>query len=198
MTSRDSRIAGRIGRALRTRLRPLSDESGLTLIELLVASAMAVIVFSGAVMLFMATVKAGPNLSNRDLQISTTRLSLERMIRELRQGLSVDTQTASQVAFKTYVETTCAGGASATANLCQVTYSCSGTVCTRRLANPDGTSPGTAITIVRGINNPASVFTYTGSPTTYVTVKFTVPTKDGRGTLTLQDGASLRNATLNL
>jgi hypothetical protein len=52
--------------------------------------------------------------------------------------------------------------------------------------------------VISGINNPTAVFTYTGSPATYVGVRFVVPSPNGRGRLTLQDGASLRNATLNL
>jgi hypothetical protein len=52
--------------------------------------------------------------------------------------------------------------------------------------------------VIRGINNPTAVFTYTGNPATYVGVRFVVPSPNGRGRLTLQDGASLRNATLNL
>jgi prepilin-type N-terminal cleavage/methylation domain-containing protein len=195
---RDPRTSGRAGRAFRARLRFLSDERGLTLIELLVASAMGVIVFSGAVMMFMGTVKSQPALSNRSFQIGTTRDALERMVRELRQGLVVDTATPSQLAFLTYVGTTCAGATSATKTLCEVTYTCSGTICTRTLANPNGTAPGTAATVIRGINNPASVFTYSGNPTNYVAVKFVLPTKDTRGALTLQDGASMRNATLDL
>jgi prepilin-type N-terminal cleavage/methylation domain-containing protein len=197
--SRESRNAMRVMRTLRARLRLLArSERGLTLIELLVASAMTVVLFSAAIALFMTTVKSQPDLTGRSHQIETTRNTMERMIRELRQGLAVDTGTASQLAFRTYVGSTCAGGTSTTKTLCRVTYTCTGTSCTRILANPDGSSPGSPVTVISGINNPTAVFTYTGSPATYVGVRFVVPSPNGRGRLTLQDGASLRNATLNL
>lgn len=176
----------------------LSSQEGFTLVELLFAMTILVVVMGGAVALFTATVGRQPALTDRSNQIGLTRTALERAVREIRQGLSVETATGSQVSFRTYVKTTCADVATTVSNLCRVTYTCAVSTCTRTLANPDGTSPRPAVTFVRGINNPTSVFTYTGSPATYVGIKLVLPTKDGRNSLTLQDGASLRNATLGL
>lgn len=185
-------------RARRPRRDTLSSEQGLTLIELLVAMTIFTIVIAGAVSLFTSVIRQEPALADRSNQVGLTRVALERAIREIRQGVSVETATGSQVSMRTYVKTTCAGAPSATSVLCRVTLTCAGTTCSRTLANENGTSPRPAVTFARGINNPTSVFSYTGSPPTYVGVKFVLPTKDGRGSLTLQDGASLRNATLGL
>ena len=98
---------------------------------------------------------------------------------------------------------------SATSIVCQVTYTCTTTSCTRVKAE-EGAFTGTPTTIVTGINN-SSVFCFVPStetdPTkcgpagtttpTYVGVTLHVPNPAGSGALTVSDGASLRSATLS-
>ncbi len=85
---------------------------------------------------------------------------MERMTRELRQGATVQTATATQLSIVTYVHSqTCGGSSASTAIPCRVTYTCTAGACTRTEAKPDGTSPGPAVTVVSGLQN-SNVFTY--------------------------------------
>lgn len=182
--------------ARRSRLR--GEESGFTLTELLVAMTMLVGVMAGATSLLVGTMQSQPELTDRARQLQEARVAAERMVRELRQGYSIDsaTGTVSSVTFRTYMRRTCQGGASTTANLCRVTYTCTPAtrICTRSTANANGTSPTAAVQILKGPSN-ADVFSV---QPTYVGIKFVIPAKDGRGATTLEEGATLRNATLGL
>lgn len=203
-------------RLLRARLRGHDGEAGLTLVELLVAAAMSVIVVGAAGSMLVSAVRDQPDLSKRAQNISSARWVLERITRELRNGIEVNraTATASSVSLRTYVRrSTCGGAVSSNAKSpaisCQVTYSCTATACSRGEAGP-GIESGTPITIFKGIDSSA-VFCYVPSanadPTacgpvgatapTYVGVTLRIPNPDGSGDLTVSDGASLRNATLS-
>lgn len=189
-------------RSVRRRLSP-ADEAGLTLVELLVAMSLGVVVMGGVLILLIGAMRSQPRIEKKDTNIQTARFVLERLTRELRNGIVVDNATTSKVSFETYVRhVTCGGTAlsasTAAATKCQVTYTCSGTSCTRIEAAP-GVETGTAVTIFSGLNNSSSVFSYkpnTSSPT-YVGITLKVPDPSGSGSLTVSDGASLRNATLN-
>lgn len=177
------------------------DESGFTLIELLIASAMGVILLGVAGTLVISAVGDQPKLSERAANISTARWVLERLTREIRNGVVVDKATASSVSFKTYERHTTCGATTALASsspsiVCEVTYTCSTTSCTRLEAN-SGVYTGTPTTIFSGINS-SSVFTYSPSAAaaTYIGVTLRMPNPTGSGALTVSDGASLRNATL--
>jgi Tfp pilus assembly protein PilW len=180
----------------------VKDESGITLVELLVAMTLGVVVMGGVLILLIGAMRAQPKLENQSTNIQTARFVLERMTRELRNGIAVDKATASSVSFQTYVRhTTCGGSTMAASTVaatkCEVTYSCAGTSCTRIEAAP-GTYTGTAVTIFSGLNNSSSVFAYKPSSTlpTFVEATLKVPDSSGSGALTISDGASLRNATL--
>ncbi|HYP55577.1 MAG TPA: hypothetical protein VEQ41_04655, partial [Solirubrobacterales bacterium] len=97
-------------------------------------------------------------------------------------------------AVVTYVKAATCGGASATTSIpCRVTYKCSGSTCTRQVAQPNGSAPGAAVQVVSGLTS-ANVFSYTPSPPaapTYVGVTFAL---DAEGApVTLGDGVALRN-----
>jgi type II secretory pathway pseudopilin PulG len=190
-------------RAIGGRLRVRGGESGFTIVELLVAGAMGVVVMGAVASLMISALKAQPSISKKDQNVSTARWVLERLTREIRDGIAVSSgkATPSEVSFRTYVRsTTCAGGgqpAAATAAIeCQVTYKCTTTSCTRT-QSPPGEYTGTARTIFTGINN-SSVFSYTPNATAPTFIKITLhfPNPTGSGELTVSDGASLRNATL--
>jgi prepilin-type N-terminal cleavage/methylation domain-containing protein len=191
-------------RAWSHRLAP--GEAGFTLIELLVASTMAVIVMSGVATLVMSAVRGQPEISKRAQNVSTARWVLERLTREIRNGIAVapGKATASEVSFRTYVRaSSCTTGGtpgSATPAIeCQVTYKCAtaGTAtCTRTQSAPN-TYTGTATTIISGLSS-SSVFGYTpdAEEPTYIEISLQLPNPSGGGKLTVTDGASLRNATL--
>lgn len=201
-------------RALRMRLGPWRGEAGLTLIELLVASAMSVVIVGAVGTMLISAVRNQPQISKRAQNISTARWVLERMTREIRNGVRVDVATSSKVTFITYVRRTACGVAgelpsSSPAIKCQVTYTCTASACTRSEANEGGT--GTPKTVFTGINS-SEAFCYvpssavdplscgaTANPTgtTYIGVALRIPNPTGPSALTVADGASLRNATLS-
>jgi type II secretory pathway pseudopilin PulG len=191
------------------------EERGLTLVELLVASAMSVVLVGAVSSMLISVMKAQPKVTERAQDVSSARWVLERFTREIRNGVRIDVATPSTVSFLTYVRrTSCGGGVqtnSTTAAIkCQVTYQCTTTSCTRSEA-PDGKFTGTPQTVFTGINS-SSVFCFVPSKatdsltcgeaispqqTTYVGVRLQMPKPDGGATaLTVSDGASLRNATL--
>lgn len=201
--------------ALSMRLAEARGETGLTLVELLVAAAMAVVVVGAASSMLISAVRDQPNISKRAQNVSSARWVLDRMTREIRNGIAVDAKTASasSVSFETYVRRASCGGealaeASAPSIPCQVTYSCTTATCSRLEAGP-GVETGTATTLFEGIDSSA-VFCYVPSgeadpsacgsvgeeAPTYIRVTLHIPNPEGSGNLTISDGASLRNATL--
>lgn len=194
--------------------RARREEDGFTLVEMLVAMTMGVVVMGGVVVLMIGAMRSQPKLDSQATDIQTARWTLERMTREIRDGITVDRATPSSVSFQTYVRQATCGGttmlpSAATATKCEVTYTCSGETCTR-LESAPGVYTGTPTTLLTGIDNP-EVFCFVPStekaaskcgaasasqPPTYIGITLTMPEASGAGGLTASDGASLRNATL--
>ncbi len=186
-------------RRLRRRLGG-HPERGLTLVELLVAAAISVIIVGAATTMLISAVKTQPKISQRAQDVSKARYVLERMTREIRNGLAVDQASSSAVSFRTRVRrTSCGGGvppASSSAIVCQVTYTCDVDSCARIEAAP-GVFTGTATTIFTGTNSD-NVFNFspgTEAPS-FVGVTLRFPNPDGGGSLTISDGANLRNTSV--
>lgn len=189
---------------MRKRLSQLRSEEGLTLVELLVASAMGAVVMSAVAMLVISAVRDQPRISKQAQNITTARWVLARMTREIRNGIEVKDKSASMVSFNGYVRHTSCGSdtpaASSAAPIeCRITYECSTMACSRKESAPT-VSGGTPRQIFSGIDSN-QVFSY--APTeaaapliTYVKVTLRLPNPSGTGALTVSDGASLRNATL--
>jgi type II secretory pathway pseudopilin PulG len=189
--------------ALNARFARGRREAGFTLVELLVASTMGVLVLGAVGSLVISAMKTQPKISEKAQDVSTARWVLERLTREIRNGVRIDKATASSVSFQTYVRhTTC--GASTTlpssspAIKCQVTYTCTTTYCSRIEAAPE-VETGTATRIFEGIDS-SNVFSYVpAEDPTYIKITLHMPNPDGavNGGTTVSDGASLRNATLS-
>lgn len=184
------------------RLKANPAQAGFTLIEMLVASAMGVVLMGAVVTLIVGALHSQPAISQTAADVQTVRFVTERLTRELREGVVVDEATGSSVSFQTYVRHSTCGGAgmlpsSSPSIKCEVTYTCSGSSCTRIEAEPN-VYTGTPVTIFTGLNNSSSVFTYSPNATTptYVGVTITIPAENGSAATTVTDGASLRNATL--
>lgn len=179
----------------------LRGEEGMTLIELLVAAAMSVVLVGAAGSMLISAVRSQPQLSERAQNISTARWVLERMTREIRNGIVVYEATESKVSFKTQVRRTACGAgvqeeADKPAIQCRVTYSCTTTTCTRTEAAPADAVGGTTTTIVEGLSS-AKVFNYSPpEKPTYVGVTLHIPNPEDSSDLVVSDGAGLRTLSL--
>jgi hypothetical protein len=202
--------------ALRRRLSLHGGEAGLTLVEMLVAATMGVIVVGAGSAMLISAVRQQPELSEKAQTVTTARWQLDRMTREIRNGVSVTSSSPTSVSFVAQVRRTTCGGtvqtsSSAAAIQCQVIYSCTTSSCTRTEREVGKTSGGSTSTIVTGIDSSA-VFCVvpsaekdptvcgaakSGTAPTYVGVALHVPDPNGGGALTISDGASLRTATLS-
>jgi Tfp pilus assembly protein PilW len=203
-------------RRLRQRLAGADREAGMTLIELLVAMIMGIIVVGGATTMLISVVRAQPKQQQQAQSVSTARFELERMTREIRNGVSVTASSSSGVSFVARMRRKECGGEvsispTTPAIQCQVVYSCTTSACTRTERKVGATSGGRTTTIVSGISS-AEAFCFVPSantdPTecaaakagvspTYIGVTLHVPNPSGPGSLTITDGASLRSATLS-
>jgi Tfp pilus assembly protein PilV len=193
----------------------LRDESGLTLIEMLVAALMSVIIVGAACAMLITAVKDQPGLSRKAQNVTTARYQLERVVREIRDAVKVERATTTEIQLLTRTQkTACGGTTKASPNVqrpqCRVTYRCSATSCTRTEATEGGVPVGTAVVALTGLQS-SSVFCFvpstdtdpskcgsprTGSgPPTYVGVGLQVKNPEGPGFLTISDGATLRTET---
>jgi prepilin-type N-terminal cleavage/methylation domain-containing protein len=163
------------------------EERGFTLIELLIATSLGLVVIGAALAMFIGGVRSEPRTAAKVAAIQEARVVLDRMTRELRQGIEVSS-TASQLEILTYVKAaTCNGAPASTSIPCEVTYTCAGDACTRMVANPGG-SPGPATQVVDGLVN-TNVFEADSS---YVGIEFVLMSGDD-DPVTLEDGVALRN-----
>ena len=170
------------------------EERGLTLIELMIAAALGLVVVGGALTVFVGAVGSDPRTASRVAAIQQDRVTVDRITRELRQGLETPTASPSQLAIVTYVKAaTCGGAAASTAIPCRVTYTCSGTTCSRVVAQPNGSAPGPTVQVASGLTS-ANVFSYLPSAAdpSYVGVSFAFSAASGPP-VTLGDGVALRN-----
>jgi prepilin-type N-terminal cleavage/methylation domain-containing protein len=172
------------------------EERGFTLIELLIATSLGLVVIGAALTMFVGAIHSQPRDTSKIAAMQQARTTVDRITRELRQGLEVVSSpapTTSRLEIVTYVKAvTCGGAAASTSIPCRVIYSCSGTTCTRAVAQPSGSAPGPAVQVASGLASP-DVFAY--SPPTnpsYVGVSFSFSNSSGPP-FTLGDGVTLRN-----
>ncbi len=101
-------------------------EDGLTLIELLVAAAVGLVVVGGALTMFMGAIRSEPRTASKVAAIQQARTTVDRITRELRQGLeTLTTPSETELSIVTYVKAAICGGAAANASIpCRVTYKC--------------------------------------------------------------------------
>lgn len=187
----------------------VQSESGFTLIELIIASAMSVVVMGAAVAMLISALQMQPKLTHSADQVGVARVASERIVNELRQGSTVYTKTPTTLSFLTFVHAspcTATPSTAATAISCRVTYTCSTGTCVRSVTNADGTGTPRTTTVVTGASS-SEVFCYMPSTTvgkcgtssgtpTYVGIKLVLPASSGGSPTTLEDGATLRGATL--
>jgi Tfp pilus assembly protein PilV len=170
---------------------PLADESGVTLIELLIAMIMTVIITGAAVSMLVSSMHRQSESTQRADQIGTARNAIEKITADIRQGAKAELSGTNTVKLTTYCHS------STGTSRCEVTYTCSeeaGTAppryeCTRKV----GTKA--ARTVVTGLETN-QVFSGDGrSEPRYVGVKVQLPTPGELSSTVLEDGAALHNAT---
>lgn len=192
------------------------DEAGMTLVEMLVAAMMSVIIVAASCAMLINAVRDQPALSKKAQNVTTARYQLERIVREIRNGVRVEpSPSASSVTLVARVRRVACGGAaqtdpSAEPVQCKIVYSCSGSTCTRTELTSAGTPANTAIA-ASGLRS-TDVFCFVPSaeadstqcgpvdevePPTYIGVSLEVPGPEDPGLLTISDGATLRSAALN-
>lgn len=193
--------------------RPRSDESGFTLVELLVASAMSLVLVAAACAMLISAVRNQPKITERADQVGKARTASEQMVTELRQGVKLETRERGKVVFLTYVHATSCTGApsrSAKAIECRVTYTCATTgTCTKSVLNKDGSGVARTTELATGVANPTEVFCFmpstesgkcgtakTSEASTYVGIKLQYKNAEEQTVTTLENGATLHNATL--
>jgi len=171
----------------------------MTLIELLIAAAIGVVILGATSSMLISAVRTQPKISERAQVASTGRWILERMTREIRNGVAVQTgSSVSTLIFTARVRRPSCGSSSSLPAIsssieCKVTYSCSATACARSETTPASTGSGTAVTMFTGINSE-KVFSYTPDvkDAEFVAVTLRFPNPDGGGNFTISDGATLR------
>ena len=177
------------------RARGLRDERGVTLTELLIAVTLGLVVLGAAVAVFATAARSHPRVSERAGDIQRARTAIEQITRELRQGSMVTNASATQLTILTYVDKGSCGGATATSAIqCLVDYSCTAGACTRTERNPDGTGTALGVQVVAGLAS-TNVFSYSPSAAApgFVEVELSFPAEDGEDSISLGDGAALRN-----
>jgi len=177
--------------------RVRDDESGFTLIEMLVAAVVGILVTGAALSLVETIAKIAPKDQERAHAIRDAQVGLYRMTRELRQAQSVNgaTPTLMDIDLTIGVVTK------------RVVYDCGGTRCLRSEA-PVGAEPpsGGEVVVDRLLNDAGGdpVFTYSPAgalPPDHVAVSISVPasggSENGHGhRVVFEDGLALRNVGL--
>lgn len=171
------------------------------MIELLVGAAIGLMTLGLIGSMLVSSLRAEPRIAERNSAIQEGRVLQERLTRELRLAYGVQSASASSLTFDTYLHrTTCGvpGGGTGPAIQCRVAYSCAEGTCTRS-EGPVGGAAADFDTLVSGISNSGSVFSYQPAPTPvtgigFVGVTLEFPAEEaGEDAITLEDGAALRN-----
>jgi type II secretory pathway pseudopilin PulG len=178
------------------------EESGFTLVELLVAAGLLLIVVGAVLALLDSSSSIAARDQERTHAIGEAQAGVHRMTKELRQAFSI--VSSSPYVFEVHVVKNGADH--------DVTYDCSGTSsagpplgqCVRYETAGSGQTAASTV-VDRLINKPGSgrppVFTYTtngSGHTTYATVHVEVPSKGERAagyaySVVVDDGFYMRN-----
>ena len=179
-------------------------EAGFTLVELLVASAMGVIVMGAVASLVISAVASQPKISKQAQNITHRPLGAGAADARDPQRVAVNRRRPpAEVSFEAYVRhTTCGGSAVLAAHQpgdhMPGHLRCTTTACSRRRRARDP-PPGRATPIFSGLDSN-QVFTYVARAPTERDLRQSDPaaarTRPAPGLRRDLDGASLRNATL--
>ena len=183
-------------------MRARLEESGWTLIEMLISTVILVIMLGAVLALLDVTNTVSPRDQERAHDLREAQVGLYQMTRELRQAYSLVSHSAYSVEAHVWEN-----GADH-----DVTYDCTGTSAAGpglgecvRFETTGGTQGPSSVVIDRLLNRPGAglspVFAYTtngAGRTTYATAHVEVPAKGARTTgyshrIVLDDGFYMRN-----
>jgi type II secretory pathway pseudopilin PulG len=179
------------------RRSPQSD--GYTLVEVLWAATLLIGLMGILGMGLTVVLRAQPRIAEETAQIQSGRAMIEQITRELREGSGLQASSPSSLSVLTFVRRQQCGepepptSDAIPAIECRVTYACTSDSCTRAEALPDGSGSGSPARVVEGLNS-TSVFEYSPAiEPRHVTVTLEYPAQGGGESITLSDGAALRN-----
>ena len=172
----------------RTNARERNSESGVALLELLIYTALVLVVIGATLTSLQSVTSAQVLQTDRSTALASMRATLNRMAKELRQASSVDTSvsSASVMTFNTYLESV----------QHTLTYRASGTQLTRAI---DG---GTAVPVLKNLSSTQIFTTITGGTAQdvqWIGVQLRVLASKGvDSVLALDSEVNLRNRTAAL
>jgi Tfp pilus assembly protein PilW len=174
---------------VRTSRRP-QDQSGFTLVELLVAMPIAMIVLTMALLSVATVVRNEQRQRDHKETLQAQQVGMEQLTRELREATTFTFLTSQIVEFNGWVRS------SGTAVQRRIRYDCSsGTHCIRQEGPTNGAVSGERV-LIDALENP-DVFDPQpnfANPR-YVSVIARVRIPGDRHLITLRDGIDLRNLT---
>ena len=158
----------------------------MTLIELVVVMTMGIVIFGAAIGFYYVVVHRTADTTARTDTLSDSRVAMERITRDIREGKTV---------------TVGSGGSSLTITtpLEKVIYSCSVGVCTRSTQTLAGVATGTPERIIDELNTSTAVFqsaTISGAPHATVRVTLNSTPEDRATPIALTEDISVRNDCL--
>jgi prepilin-type N-terminal cleavage/methylation domain-containing protein len=180
-----------------------SREDGYTLIEMLVAMAMATLVTGAAVMLLLTIMHRQPKTTSTADVIGNARNALEKITQDVRVGKTATVAQPSELKVKAE----CSQVGSTGTGECEVAYSClqeSGKLTYKCQRSVSG---GAATTVISGLASAQVFCVYPtseagkecgpqGSETVlYAGIKVELPNyEESHGNMVLEDGAALHNS----
>ena len=163
------------------------------MIEVLLAMMLGLMIVGAGAMMYTTTVRSQTGLSARDQAIRQGRITMERLIREVRQGLALDTAagdswSSQSLSFRTFVHSSsCADPTRACVR--RVTYTCTAGSCIRVEADPNTGVQRSPVQVVSGLAT-AGVFEYQADPS----VECAEPAAAANELVSIRDEATLRNS----
>ncbi len=173
----------------------LQNQSGISVVELTVASAMMLIALTAAGVGLQAMIRQQPRISEHGHRVQEVRVGLEQMTRTLRQTYAVNVSSSNSVEVLTYLKLS-----EGPAVQRRVLYHCYAGECTSA-EGPVGGSLGSAETIITGVTN-TDIFSYQPDLVnpSFLQIKLSFDVKespsDPASPKTLSEGVQLRNTSL--
>ncbi len=180
-----------------------TDESGFTLIEMLIAMSMGLLVTAAAVIFLISVMHRAPKTTASADVIGNARVAVEQITADLRVGESATTSQPSELK----VTAECSQVGSSEAGSCEVVYSCFSEVGESTYKCQRSVSGGPATTVVSGLGSGQVFCVYPTSEAAaecgpqgeeaplYVGVTLELPNyEESQGSTVLEGGAALHNA----